>query len=154
MLIPVVKWYDGDNQEEQEGWDAGKIDIGSQSEETTFLIWNNRGGTEEASKMENCVITTKDLYGGNDLEAVANQYVHVCVVSAGETEFTPIGGEVDHPIKAAGDANEGEILGITNDGTKSGAPGNFAEIKLKIDLPSDATNGYNALLARVRYTYV
>lgn len=154
MLVPVVKWYDENNATEKEGHDFGKIDIGSASDEVTILVWNNRGGEEEASMMENCVLTTKDLDGGNDLEAVSEQYVHVLNESAGEVEFTPVGGDVEHPIKAGGDAEDGEILGVINDGSVANAAGNHVKLKLKVDLPSTATNGKNSLWLRLRYTYV
>lgn len=154
MLIPVVTWYDEDNTAEKEGHDFGKIDIGSSSEEVVVIVWNNRGGTEEASTMENCVLTTKDLNGGNDLEAVAEQYVHVRNITLGEEDFTPIGGDVEHAIGAGGDAGEGEILGAINDGTLENSEGNFVKLGIKIDLPSTATNGKNSLWLRLRYTYV
>ena len=98
MLVPVVTWYNEDNTAEKEGHDFGKIDIGSSSEEVVIIVWNNRGGTEEASTMENCVLTTKDLNGGNDLEAVAEQYVQVRNITLGEEDFTPIGGVWNTPL--------------------------------------------------------
>ena len=99
LEAPIVSWYNGEtfkdesdntitpNTQEMSSWNAGIIDAGSSSRSVsledpdpeyypcTFLIWNNRGGTEQISSMQSVQISTLSLVrdGVGDVDTV-NSY--------------------------------------------------------------------------------
>lgn len=153
MPAPIVSWYDSENESELTQWDIGTIDAGTVSDETTVLIWNNRNGDEDVSKMENCTITTKDEDGGNTGELVEDTWIEVKVDSMGEDDFTSIGGDTTKEIEAGGsNAGSQEILGDSNDGSMDDDD-NYAEVTLRADVPSNASAGNIDFLTRVSYQY-
>ncbi|WP_341302235.1 hypothetical protein MHB44_07675 [Lysinibacillus sp. FSL H8-0500] len=105
---PMVSWYEGTNEKSKEVKSTvnfGTVDADSSSSTKVFYIWNNRGGTNDCSKMEEVVFTTRDRNGGmgdtvgNIVEAVRDNWFHVRVDSLNESDFTPIGkgGIPDNP---------------------------------------------------------
>ncbi|AKE16159.1 hypothetical protein COM24_23370 [Bacillus toyonensis] len=163
MPAPQVNWRKQDNSGAVPSWNIGTIDAGTPSSDFGVLIWNNFAGTTDLSTMTNCTITTKDSAGGNTGELVTNKWVEVTVASAAETGRTPIGGNSTHPIQAGGNStntdgtfspNANEILGVKNDGNKTNAKGNYAEVILRANVPGNATAGNVAFLTRVAYQYV
>lgn len=154
MSAPIVKWYDVGNNQQKTEWHIGIVDAGSVSQDTTFLIWNNRGGDEALSDMTNCTITTKDVLGGNTGEIVVNRWIEARVDTLNETDFTPVGGASTKVIQAgglsAGDA--GKIKGSVNDGSL-GATANYAKVTLHANVPATATAGNFTFLTRVAYQY-
>src|SRR5690606_37420363 len=84
MSAPVVQWQSQNNDEQILNWSIGGVDAGTTSANTTFLIWNNRGGEEVVSDMTNCVITTKDNAGGDTGELVTDTWIEVRVDSMSE----------------------------------------------------------------------
>lgn len=97
---PIVSWYEGTNETSAEvkgTVNFGTVDADSASSTKTFFIWNNRAGTEDVSKMEEVVYTTRDRLGGtgetegNIVEAVRDNWFQVRVDSLAEEEFTPVG---------------------------------------------------------------
>src|SRR5690554_634838 len=118
-LAPIVSWYEGTNEKINEVTTTvnyGVVDADSASVIKTFFIWNNRGGTDDCSKMEEVVFTTRDRQGGtgdtagNIVEAVRDNWFHVRNDSLNETAFTPVGkggvGTVNpsgvHPLGTTG----------------------------------------------------
>jgi len=154
MAAPIVSWYDVSNTEQKTDWQIGIVDAGSVSPDTTFLIWNNRGGSEAVSDMTNCTITTKDILGGNTGEIVLNKWIEVRVDSMDETDFTPIGGTTTKAIQAKGlsGGDAGKIKGSANDGSL-GAEQNYAKVTLHANVPATATAGNFTFLTRVAYQY-
>lgn len=99
-LAPVVSWYEGTNElasEVKSTVNYGTVDADSQSATKTFYIWNNRGGSDDCSKMEEVTFTTRDRNGGtgdsvgNVVEAVRDNWFNVRVDTLGETAFIPVG---------------------------------------------------------------
>lgn len=97
---PVVSWYEGTNEKSSQVTQTvnyGTVDADSQSAIKVFYIWNNRGESEDASKMEEVVFTTRDRNGGdggstgNIVEAVRDNWFHVRVDSLNESSFTAVG---------------------------------------------------------------
>jgi hypothetical protein len=100
MNPPLIKWYNESNQTEITNWDAGVVDAGfySRPEDptqpdssefpSTFLIWNNRGGTENISDATNVKITTLSLVRYPDTgEIDPNQsYLPTGPVAGSDTE--------------------------------------------------------------------
>lgn len=155
MAAPVVYWYNSTNTEQQTSWSIGVVDAGSVSADTTFLIWNNRAGTEAVSDMTNCSITTKDSLGGDTGEIILNKWIEAKVDSLSETLYTPIGGSTSKSIQASGltSADAGKIKGTANDGTLT-ASTCFSKVTLHANIPSTATAGNFSFLTRVAYQYV
>lgn len=155
MPAPVVSWYNQANDTQETSWDLGVVDAGSVSNDKTFLIWNNRGGSSALSDMTNCTVTTKDDAGGDTGALVTGTWIEAQIDSMGETSFTPIGGTTTKAIEAGGTNTTGNqtISGATNDGTKSNAEDNFAEATFHANVPSDATAGTINFLLRVSYQY-
>lgn len=155
MAKPEVSWYNANNTQQVTFWDVGQgepVDAGSNSPDTTFLIWNNRGGSEQLSDMTDCAITTKDILGNDTGELVTDTWVQVRVDTMSESNFTAIGGTVTKAIKAGGSAPAGTIRGSANDGTTNSAE-NFAQVTLRAAPPSTATAGAVDFLVRVTYKY-
>ncbi|GMX64369.1 hypothetical protein Elgi_36380 [Paenibacillus elgii] len=161
MAQPVVSWYSMENTTQITQWPIGTIDAGNTSPDTTFLIWNNRGGSTAVSDMTNCTITTKDVSGGNGgtdannitNEVVFKKFIEARVDTMSETTFTPIGGVTTKAIKAGGTAPAGTIKGTANDGTKTNAAANFAQVTLHAKVDPLATAGNVDFLLRIAYQY-
>ncbi|MGG4144845.1 hypothetical protein ABEW34_17150 [Paenibacillus algorifonticola] len=152
MATPIVQWFDITNTQQKTEWQIGVVDAGSVSEVTTFLIWNNKGGSGILSDMTNCTITTKDVLGSNTGEVVTNKWIEARVDSLNESNFTPIGGTFTKAIQGAGTAGAGIIKGTANDGS-IGAMTNFAKVSLHANVPATATAGNFTFLTRVAYQY-
>lgn len=99
FLEPQVTWIHGINAKDNEvtSYDFGIVNADDDSGVEKFFLWNNYGGVQDAPKMEDVEITTRDLNGGDGttsgqkVEAVANNWFKVRVDSLGEGTFTPIG---------------------------------------------------------------
>jgi len=179
VLQPLVSWYaetNGDN-EQVTRWDLGIVDASQVSQDFTFLIWNNRKGTEDVPDMQNAVIMTKDELGGNTGELVEGQWIEVKVDQI-DTTFHPIGWDVvanqavSRPIKTLGSTTnedgtftpnvpphttqngEISILGVKNDGTLENAQGNYVKVSLHCRVPGNASAGAVNFRTRVTYQYV
>jgi len=95
MAKPIIYWMDSTHTAQVvTPFDFGVIDAGDESNVYTFNIWNNKGGTTDVSKMEDCTITTRDMSGGlgdtvgNIVQAVRDNWFHVQVDSLGETDLS------------------------------------------------------------------
>lgn len=97
---PIVSWYEGTNETAKEvnyTVDYKTVDAASKSDTKVFYIWNNRGEATDAPKMEEVTFTTRDRDGGTGdtvgkvVEAVRDNWFHVCVDSLSESRFLPVG---------------------------------------------------------------
>jgi len=153
MPAPIISWYNVDNTSQVTQWQLGTIDAGTVSPDTTFLIWNNRGGSTAVSDATNCTITTKDIAGGNTGDLVVGKWIEVRVDTMGEANFTPIGGTSTKAVKAGGSAPAGTISGEINDGTKVNALNNYAQVTLHANVDPLAVAGNIDFLVRLSYQY-
>lgn len=149
-MAPVVSWYEADGETPISRWDIGTIDAGNTSPEKTLLIWNNRGGTEDVSDMQECKITTTDNQG-DVMDLVKEQWVSCRVDSINGDDFTPIGGKEAKEIRS-----EGQPAGIIK-GTANAAAledkGNYAKVTLKATPRLNAPAGQRDFKVRVSYYY-
>lgn len=153
MPAPIVSWWKRPNPLTQVvAWNIGVVDAGTVSPDFEVLIFNNKGGAEVVSDMQNCTVTTKDNLGGNTGELVINKWIEVKVVSMAEATFTAIGGNTTRPIRALG-MGAGLISGAINGGTDA-ATTNFAELLLHANVPSNASAGTVNFRTRVAYQFV
>lgn len=179
MAFPIVSWRNEDNTQEVTSWNIGTVDAGSVSSDFIVLIWNNYKGADPAgdqnlivSDMQNVVITTKDVNGGNNGELVQGCWINAKNITMNETEFTSIGGDTIHPIKTDQSTTNGDgtwtpgvaphttdngtvdILGVWNDGNLENAKGNYIKMALHANVPAAASAGVVHFLTRVSYQYV
>lgn len=100
MKNPEITWYLEENIEAAKITsvvDLGRVDADTTSEIKQLIIWNNRGGTEDASNAEELTITARDSDGGlgdspsNFQQSIVEDWNQVRVDSLGESSFTPIG---------------------------------------------------------------
>lgn len=152
MASPLVSWFDATNTTQKTEWQIGVVDAGSVSDDTMFLIWNNRGQKTDVSDMRNCTITTKDILGSNTGEVVLNKWIEVRNDSMNESSFTPVGGTTTKEVKAGGNAGAGIIKGTANDGSL-GAVENYVKLTLHANVPATATAGTFTFLTRIAYQF-
>lgn len=180
MTQPVISWYNSaQNQTITAPFDFKVIDAGDPTPVYTFNIWNNRNGATDASKMEDCTITTRDMDGGTgdtvgkEVEVVKNNWFHAQVDSLGETDLdddtSKIGKSFSKPIGTTGKTTKNnagvlyptpftpaarEILGVANNGNPVDAAGNYVTVSLRAFVPLEASSGRQNFKIRVSYRYV
>lgn len=147
---PIVSWYFPDNETPISQWDIGVIDAGTTSPEQTILIWNNRGGTEDVSDMQECKITTTDNQG-DVLDLVKDKWIECRVDTIEGDDFTAIGGEEAKEIRAKGQA-EGIIKGTANAALLEDEA-NYAKVTLRARPPLNSPAGQRNFKVRVSYYY-
>lgn len=180
MAVPIITWMNSTHtQPVQVPYPFGVIDAGDLSPVYTFNIWNNKGGTTDVSKMEDCTITTRDMSGGlgntvgNEVEVVKNNWFHAQIDSLDEKdlnqESSRIGKDYSKPIGTTGTTKKDnlgvsyptpikpvakEILGVKNNGNAVDAAGNYVTISFQAEVPLDAKSGQQQFKLRVSYRYV
>lgn len=155
MPAPVVSWYNAANTASVSLYDLGQVDAGSTSTDTTFLIWNNRGGNSSLSDMTSTTITTKDSTGNNTGDLVTNTWIKARIPSDAAGVFAAIGGTTTKSVKSDGGSTAGVISGASNDGNTvtTATQNNFCTVTLRAVVPSTATAGNIDFLTRVSYQY-
>lgn len=153
MSAPVISWYEEDNSTILSKWDIGIVDAGIKDDAAptkTMLIWNNRGGTEDVSDMQDTKVTTTD--GAADtMDVIAGKWISCRVDSLDELDFTPIGGNENKVIGAKGQ-NSGIIRGTANSANMTDEA-NFAKVTLRAKPPLNASAGKRSFKTRVSYYY-
>lgn len=149
-MQPVISWYQADNTEVIAKWDMGIVDAGTTSPEQTIMIWNNRGGVEAISDMQDTKITVTDG-SGDTMDVIADKWVSCRVDSTPLDDFSPIGG-TENKILTAAEQEEGMIKGTANSALETDTA-NFAKVTLKATPPLNATAGKRSFKTRVSYYY-
>jgi hypothetical protein len=153
-MAPLISWFKADNTTPFASWEVGQHDTGTVTADETVLIWNNKAGGVTISDAENCIVTTKDLSGGNTGDVVVDTWVETKCVAAGNTSFIPIGGLSTNSIRAAGaSAGSGVIKGTSNVGSLTDTD-NYAQILLHLNIPVTGNPGTYSLLLRLGYSFV
>lgn len=113
---PIPSWYEGTNTTSAEINSVvqyGQVDADTMSPLHEMFFWNNRGGVDNVSVMEDVKITTRDRNGGtgdtvgNIVEAVRDDWMEVRSDSDGGITFTPIGKGGSGKINPSGMASLG-----------------------------------------------
>ena len=67
----IVSWWgyvnDSDESqgiEELTMWNAGTLVAGEENAEKKFIVWNNKGGSQDVPNMSECKLRTVDSDGG------------------------------------------------------------------------------------------
>ena len=154
-------------------WPIGTVDAdGADKAVTTFLIWNNKGGSSAASDMEDCTLTVVDaskgntgagnctelLGGGSD----PTRWIQARCDSAATIAFTQVGSFAPATIESgaiaikANSVGSNIIKGDVNDGNFAtvASADNFSINTLKVNVPVSASAGAVSGFVRVAYRYV
>jgi len=163
----IVSWWgyvdDNDNDkgiEELTMWDAGTLVAGEENAEKKFIIWNNKGGSEDVPNMSECKLRTVDSDGGLKTPFVKDKWVKVAF-PIGANPF-PIGSQWNadkqdyDPVSVlinGTNTTTGMIEGKANDGTMntSGNEKNYAVFKAILAPPETAGAGLTQAKFRVEY---
>lgn len=149
-MQPVISWYESNNTDIISKWDIGVIDAGTTSPEKTILIWNNRGGTEPVSDMQDTKITVTDG-AGDTMDVITGKWVSCRVDSITGDNFTAIGGGESKVITAL-DQVSGIIKGTANSALAEDTD-NHVKVTLKATPPLNAPAGKRSFKTRVSYYY-
>lgn len=147
---PIVSWTETDGTTKVSKWQMGKVNAGESSAEKTFLIWNNCGGTEDVSDMQDVQITTTDGVG-DTLDVVMDKWIQARCNSAGDTAFTAIGGSDMYMLKAK-DQEAGIIKGTKNGGMLTDTA-NYASVTLYGHPPLNVPAGKRSFMTRVLFYF-
>lgn len=99
-INPLITWYLDTNATASQitsRVDLGRIDADTTSPVKEIYIWNNYGGTSNASNAEELTLTARDINGGdgttigNLTPSISEDWNQVRVDTLGESSFTPIG---------------------------------------------------------------
>lgn len=120
---PIPSWYEGTNTTTTEITSVvsfGQVDADTISANKEMFFWNNRGGQDDVSKMEDVTFTTRDRNGGvgdtvgNIVEAVRDNWFEVRCDSLGESTFTPVGKGGSGTLNPSGVKSMGTTGSTTN----------------------------------------
>jgi len=167
---PDVRWYDKDSiAEVVGGWDAGTVDAGGESVPAVFHIWNNKGGAETLSDMQDVTITTKSYVPGDEAasgkdEGPVATKSQASVFALFETDagwisslgngvYEEVGGS-DTAVVYSRSGVAGIIKGTLNNGDVLTNKANYSKVKLKLVAKADAAAGQIWWLTRFSYKYV
>ncbi|MNW28313.1 hypothetical protein D3C74_51360 [compost metagenome] len=183
---PIVSWWNSTHQATiVQPYNFQTIDADTDSAHHTFNIWNNRYDAADPTtktdlaKMEDCVITTRDMDNGTgdipgkEVEVVKNSWFHAQVDSLDETDLdldtSKIGKIASKPIGTTGSTTKNwdgtlyptpqkpgvqEILGVSNNGNPVDSAGNYVTVTVKCKVPFDAVSGRQQFKLSVYYRYV
>ena len=159
MAQPIVSWYEKNDTGEivaipETGykWSLGEVKAGDPSAEKTFYVWNNKGGTEDVSTMQDCKITIVD--NASEFTDIIEQKWIRCRLDTVEGDtFDQIGGTTEKEIRAKGQ-DAGIILGSANSGEIADTD-NFTQVTLFALPNADVRDaGIRKFKVRVSYFYV
>lgn len=134
--------------------DFGVIDAGSQSAGIPVRIWNNYAGAAGVSDAVNPTVTAvtyNSLDSGDSItngnEIVLNRFVQAQCISAGQTNYTAIGGAA--------------VLSISDGPPGTGSPpppptihaGSFANMLFSINVPPSASPANITFILTFNYQY-
>lgn len=155
-LEPNVSFFNRATNEDltQTGWDVGVVKADSESDVLELRVWNNKGGTELASTMQECELYILDENEVKLQPIVTEGWLKGKCVSLGDTDFKTIN---DTEVLNIGSANSNtqdfEIFGDPNDGTEENTA-NYADVDLKFSVPFGATHGDKHFFIAVKYFFV
>jgi hypothetical protein len=150
MATPNLVIMNSDNTQALTEWHLGTLKLLVESSVLEINVWNNKGGNTDVPDLVNTKITTTDINGGTDEEAVENKWTYVLINSTAKTDangqklYEQIGGNAMSNVAADGvtgtDLSNFIIKGTANDGTVANSKKNYSNIKLKV-IPPASANG-------------
>lgn len=160
MPNPIITFMNRDNSQVITEWHLGTIKALVESDVLEVNVWNNRGGATDVSDLVDVQVTTTDINGGTDEQAVTDKWVYACVEATategtdGSKQFVQIGGSASAPVAANGATDENltnhVIKGTANDGSVANSRLNFATIQFKVIAPHNSTAGLHSWRIKVQ----
>lgn len=165
-LEPIVKFYDVTQNVELTNlttdptnpnpvkWSVGTVKAGNESSTLSLRIWNNKGGSQLCSTMQECKLLTLDSVGGQNEALVTGGWLQGKCTSLNDASYkamiasTP--GELS--IGALG-TTDFSISGATNDGSVGATP-NYSNVSLKLVIPDGAVHGIKNFSVAIKYFFV
>lgn len=160
-IEPVVKLIDKDTNIEYNDVNIinfGEVKAGDKSVVKNLRLWNNKGGTEDASTMKDVTAMVFDRNNAKAEPIVMEGWLHLkCLTNdAPNNVVTTLTDTVSLMIKSGGMTTAGEIGGAINNGTDT-ATKNFADMELYVEITGDAvltaTHGDKPFSLAVRYFF-
>ena len=148
MAAPSITVVNASSNTTQTNWSAGVVKASQSSPVLTIQIWNNRGNNSTAlADLRDASITSLDTNGGSTSDPVSGKWLKVNCPNLSEQSgtWTAVGGTTTKFIRGDGvPASDGNIIrGTANPGSASNTT-NYCTVKLRIDVPANATpNTYN-----------
>jgi hypothetical protein len=161
MAQPIVAFYNANSSATVGRWDIGEVDANSESPVLDVVVWNNKGGTEVVSDMQDVSVTCLDGTGGDTAKMITERWMKVLVDTTAEKDtngtkkFSAIGGVDARPMRAQGVlAAQGNIIkGTINSGVMAEAQENHAKATFKVGVPLNAPAGKHDFHIRTQYFY-
>lgn len=154
-LEPIVSFFDKETNVDLsvDGWDVGTVKADTESEVLQLRVWNNKGGEELASTMQECELFILDANEVRLQPIVTEGWLKGRCTSLGGANFTTIDDTVVLNIGSSESNNQDfEIFGDINDGTEEDVR-NFADVDLKFEVPFGATHGEKGFYIAVKYFF-
>lgn len=162
-IEPVVKLIDKDTLVEYNNVNIinfGELKAGDKSTVKNLRLWNNKGGTEDASTMRDVEIMVLDKNNAKLEPIVKDGWLHLkCLTNdAPDNADTALTDTVTLKVKAGGMTTAGEIGGAINDGNPLtvATKKNFADMELYVQIINNvltATHGDKPFSLAVRYFF-
>lgn len=181
MATPLVEWHEANHVAIPSDivYDFGTVTADDWSNAFTFNIWNNKKGSVDLPKLENCTITTRDMSGGEGntheytIPVVSGNWFHCQIDSLGETDLlddtSRVGKGAAKNVGTTGSTTKNhagellktpitpgaqEVLGVNNNGVPADSAGNYVTLTVRAYVPLDAPSGQQFFKWRFLYRYV
>jgi hypothetical protein len=164
-LEPIVKFFNyGDNTEltnlttdptnpSPVKWNVGTVKAGVTSASLLLRVWNNKGGAELCSTMQEVKLLALDSQGGQNESIITEGWLQAKCLSLNDPGFTNLVDGVAGELPIGAQGLDDNISGAINDGT-AGATDNFANVELKVAVPEGAVHGVKNFSIAVKYFFV
>lgn len=162
MAQPVVSFFNADSSAAVERWDIGEVDANTESPTLNVVVWNNKGGAEVVSDMQDVSVTCLDGTGGDTAKMIVERWMKAMIDTTADLgtdgvtkKFTAIGGVDSRPVRAQGlIAADGNLIkGTANDGLMASSLTNHAKATFKVGVPLNAPAGKHDFRIRIQYFY-
>lgn len=152
---PVVSFFNRDTNVDLSisGWSVGQVKADESSDVLELRVWNNKGGAELASTMQDCELFILDSSDAKIEPIVTEGWLQGKCISLGDTTFKSL-DDTEILNIGSSELSDYQIGGATNDGGEAGNSENYSDIDLRFDVPFGATHGDKNFSIAVKYFFV
>jgi len=154
-LEPQVSFYNRTTNVDLSvsGWTVGTVKASEESSVLALRVWNNRGGSELASSMQDCSLFILDSLDGKSEPIVTGGWLKGKCLSLGDSSFIALDAVDVLEIGSQSHPTDTIIDGDINDGTDTNVS-NFSDIDLKFVPAFGATHGLKNFSVAIKYFFV
>lgn len=155
-LEPVVSFFNKDTNVDLgvSGWDVGTVKADTASNVLPLRVWNNKGGVDLASTMQDCELFILDANQVKLQPIVTEGWLKGKCVSLGDTTFKTVDDITVLNIGSSDStASAFEIFGDINSGLDTDTR-NYSDVELQFEVPFGATHGEKQFSIAVKYFFV